>query len=181
MSFFLIRHAKPEIDTTLPASEWRLSHQGKLDALKFAKDSLPNEIDLLISSFEPKAIETAQIMASERSIQAVIAGGLQEHARENIPYFPNPEHFQRHIKDLFAQPDECVFGTESATQALSRIQEAISTLLKKYPNKTVGFVTHGTVLSLLSGLVNKTDSFKIWRKLTLPDIKKIEKEKIYGN
>jgi broad specificity phosphatase PhoE len=177
MTFFLIRHAQPEIDTTAPANEWRLSHQGKMDAKQFSVDNLPREISLLISSYEPKAIETAKIMGTASGIESIIAGGLEEHHRENILFIQNPAHFQRHVKNMFSQPDKCVFGSESANQASNRFQKSIATLLAQYPEDTIGFITHGTVISLLMGVVNSKVSYDIWDKLKLPDFRQINIDK----
>lgn len=175
MTFYLIRHGKPEIDTTIPSSEWRLSHSGINEIRNFAKSNFPEEIELLISSYEPKAVETAQLISQNLGIPSMIAAGLEEHKRENVQHFPNPEHFERHLRNFFAQPDECVFGTESATQALIRFQTTIASLLSQYSSKTIGFISHGCVISVLISAMESTDGYIEWHRLQMPDLIKIRK------
>ena len=65
------------------------------------------------SSTEPKAIETAQIVASEFSVPVEIADGLEEHHRDNVPFL-SKEVFEEAVERFFRCPDRLVLGTETA-------------------------------------------------------------------
>lgn len=163
-----IRHAAPETDSTAPASEWRLSHAGRAAARALAEELRPIGLTRLISSFEPKAVETAQILGRELMIPTVIAAGLHEHDRSNLGFVPAQERFEALVRDLFARPAERVFGLESADEAHARFQSAVTRLLEENPGETLGIVSHGTVISLLLSRANGLDGFSFWQGLSMP-------------
>ncbi|KAA3644664.1 MAG: histidine phosphatase family protein [Chloroflexi bacterium] len=164
----LIRHSQPEQDTTAPASEWRLSHQGRQLCQSLAEALKVYEPTRLISSMEPKAVETAQITARHLGVPSEIAFGLHEHDRSNVGYIPDGERFETIISDMFAKVDEKVFGAETANQALGRFSDAVNGLLGEYSDESIGMVTHGTVMSLLVAAHNDIDAYKFWKSLTMP-------------
>lgn len=166
-----IRHAAPETDSTAPASEWRLSHGGRAAARALAEELRPLGLTRLISSFEPKAVETAQILGRELLIPTVIAAGLHEHDRSNMGFVPARERFEALLGELFAQPTERVFGLESADEAYARFETAVTRLLEENPGETLGIVSHGTVISLLLSRANDLDGFAFWQGLSMPGVK----------
>lgn len=170
MTIILIRHAHSQQDTTLPANEWRLSGKGRESCKALAERLSAHGLTRLVSSMEPKAIETAQLTARGLGVSAEIAFGLHEHDRSNVGFVPAQERLESMIRDLFAKPDECVFGTESGAQAGARFAAAIAQLEAQYPGETLGVVTHGTVLSLFVGMHYEVDTFAFWQRLEMPDV-----------
>ena len=156
----LIRHSITQQDPTLPSAEWRLSHQGRQACKALADALIPFSPSIIVSSMEPKAIETAQLTAGLLEIPAEIAAGLQEHDRSALGFVPSKEQFELHIKELFDTPGNVMFGTESADQAHDRFSAALAQLLKSYPDDTLAVVTHATVLSLFVARINNIDPFE---------------------
>ncbi len=141
----LVKHSVPEIVQSLPAREWKLSELGRARAGRLAellKEYLP---EVIISSKEPKARETAEIIAGIRQIKVHIADDLYEHDRSNVPYLTHSE-LQASIHEFFQKPSELVFGKETADQAHARIYRSVHSILNEHRNKTVIIVTHGTVI-----------------------------------
>lgn len=167
----LIRHAAPQADSTAPASEWRLSHAGRVAARSLAEALRPLGLTRLVSSLEPKAVETGRILGQALGIPSEIAAGLHEHDRSNMGFVPAPERFQALVQALFARPEERVFGLESADEAHDRFRTAVARLLAEAPDDTLGVVTHGTVVSLLVSRANGLDGFEFWQGLELPDFR----------
>lgn len=170
---YLIRHSYPEKDTSIPASQWRLSHQGREACKSLAEKLAPNGLTVLISSLEPKAVETAQLTAKILGIPSRIAFGLHEQDRSNIGYLPSQEQFYAKVKELMEKPDEHIFGNESANQAHLRFSLAIKTILSEYQDEIIGLVTHGTVMSLFTACENNLDPFEFWQSLEMPHIIKL--------
>jgi broad specificity phosphatase PhoE len=170
MPLILIRHAAPQSDTTIPASDWRLSHAGRESCRELAQDLQTFDLDLLVSSIEAKAVETARLTAQHLGIPSEIAFGLHEHDRANMGFIPSGERFEQLVADLFARPEEVVFGRESANQALARFEGSLALLREQYPDQILGVVTHGTVLSLLVTAHNSLDGFAFWQNLGMPHI-----------
>jgi broad specificity phosphatase PhoE len=170
----LIRHSVPEQDSSIPANQWRLSHAGREACKDLAEALKPYTPTILVSSMEPKAIETAQLVRRQLGIPAEIAAGLHEHDRSNVPYLPSQQSFNDQIKAMYDRPGERVFGLESADQAHARYAAAVNTLIENYPGETLGIVSHGTVMSLFIGRANPVDPYEFWQILEMPDFAVLE-------
>ena len=171
--FSLIRHSYPEKDTTMPANQWRLSHQGRKAAKNLAGQLKDFGLTMMISSIEAKAIETSQIVANELGIPFSIANGFHEQDRSNIGFLASKDQFESKIKKLMEKPDECVFGLESANQAYNRFHHALGGLINDFEGEKIALVTHGTVMSLFIAKTNNLDPFEFWKSLDMPTLVKI--------
>ena len=163
----LVKHSVPEIVEALPARQWTLSEEGRSRARKLAEMLLLYEPDIIVSSVEPKARETAFILAEELGLIVHSVEGLHEHDRSSTPYYSS-EDFQKLVQDFFRKPDRPVFGSETASQALVRFQVAVQSIQKSYKDKIVMIVSHGTVISLFVSWLTSCDGYVLWQKLGLP-------------
>src|SRR5215208_891773 len=112
----LVRHSVPEIEVNRPANTWKLSDEGKLRAHRLAEELESLEPAVIVSSNEPKAKETAEIVSGHLRIDMQILPGLHEHDRSHVPYLSH-DAFQTLVHDFFQMPGELVFGNETADQA----------------------------------------------------------------
>ena len=78
----LVKHSMPEIERDKPASTWKLGDVGRHRAGVLADQLRSFSTDLIWSSPEPKAVETADILAATFDVPVKTAGGLEEHHRE---------------------------------------------------------------------------------------------------
>jgi broad specificity phosphatase PhoE len=115
-------------------------------------------------STEPKARETADLIAAELGLEVTESSALRETARRTVPWL-EPEAFRRAMQTLFERPDEVVFGEESAADALARFSAVADGL----DERTI-VVSHGTVISLYAAQRMGEDGFAIWSRLQLPDL-----------
>jgi broad specificity phosphatase PhoE len=143
----LARHSVPEIKEDKPAHTWKLSEEGKSRAQELAEQLRPFAPDVLVCSNEPKAKETAEIVAHHLQLDVQVVPDLHEHDRSNAPYLSH-DAFQQSIRAFFQNPDQLVFGRETANQAHARFYQAVHAILDKHRNKTIILVTHRTVISL---------------------------------
>ena len=164
-----MRHSEVVQQPGVPSNEWRLSENGRTLAAQLAPQLRPYSPTRIITSEEPKAVETGQIVAAELGLPWHTASGLHEHARHNVPYFATREEFETAVARFFAHPNQLVFGNETATQALMRMETAVTAQHAAYPHDTLILVTHGTVLTLyFCHHTPHLDPFTFWRNLTLP-------------
>jgi broad specificity phosphatase PhoE len=163
----LVRHSLTLQDPDVPSPSWRLSAEGRRRCEPLAATIAPFEPELFVCSTEPKARETAELAAAilDRPVQTV--DGLQEHERPNVPLMEQGR-FQSLIEDLFARPDDIVFGAESATTALERFSRAINGLLVQHPQGALAVVTHATVLSLFVASTTGRNPHDVWTRLGMP-------------
>jgi broad specificity phosphatase PhoE len=163
----LVKHSIPEIEEARPANTWKLSKEGRLRAQRLAEQLGSFEPEVILSSNEPKAIETAEIVASRPQLDPHIGPDLHEHDRGNERYLAH-DTFQASIREFFQKPDELVFGRETATQAHTRFYRALHSILNEHVNKTIIVVTHGTVISLFVSRLTGSSDLELWNTLSLP-------------
>jgi broad specificity phosphatase PhoE len=166
-TLILVKHSLPEVNENIPAREWKLSAEGKARCKRLAECLANYQPDHIISSVEPKARESAELVAQELGLSASVFEGLHEHDRSNTGYL-SKEQFQESVRDFFAQPRELVFGNETADGAYQRFQTAIDSILSQFPNQTVVVVAHGTVISLYVSHLTGISASSLWKELGLP-------------
>lgn len=164
----LVRHARVDTDPGAPASTWKLSQRGRDEVARFAPVLATYNPARILTSNEPKAVETGQILADALGLPVSARPGLQETDRETAPWYEKSSDFQAAIQRLFENPDDIVFGEESASDALHRFQAAVSSLIADYPDQSLAVVTHGTILSLFVAHHNAIDPIPFWKSLTMP-------------
>jgi broad specificity phosphatase PhoE len=163
----LVKHSVPEIVESLPSQEWKLSELGRARAERLAEKLRHYQPEVIISSNEPKAKETAEIIARIHQLELHVAEDLHEHDRSNVTYLAHNE-FQAFVREFFQKPGELVFGRETADQAHARFYRSVHLILNEHTNKTVVIVTHGTVLSLFVSRLTGSSDFELWNMLGLP-------------
>jgi broad specificity phosphatase PhoE len=163
----LVKHARPEKLEGVDSHEWPLSAQGKADTAKLASLLQSRTYAAVITSSEPKAAETGDLLAAALSLTATRNPGLNEHDRSNVPLMKTPE-FVSAIANFFRRPTQLVLGNETARQALKRFELAMDDVLAKHPTGDLLIVSHGTVLALWIAQYAQTDPYETWRKMGLP-------------
>lgn len=167
-TLILIKHTLPEIVKDLPPVKWRLSGEGRRRCALLAERLSGYHPMEIYSSHEPKAVETAMLLARAWSALFEIRDGFQEHDR-SVPRFLSDEEFDQTIQSVFREPDTpCVLGTETGNQAYARFDAAIHRLVEDAKEQTAIVVTHGTVLSLFVSRYNLIDPYPLWCQLDLP-------------
>lgn len=164
----LVKHSLPEIVETLPARAWRLSQEGRARAGRLAERIHSYQPEKIVSSPEPKAVETAQIVATACGLELHLLDDLHEHDRSTVPFLSRPE-FENGVQEFFNKPDALVFGRETANQAGERFSSAVTAVLaENQASSTIVIVSHGTVISLFLSRLTGRPAYPIWSDLGLP-------------
>ena len=164
----MVRHSLPTIIPNLPAKEWRLSAIGRRRCIRLAERLRSHSPQVVVSSTEPKALETAQIVGELLDIPVETRERLHEHERPDVQFFEDRAEFEARVARFFAEPDRLVLGRETADQAHIRFSRAVENAVETHPSKTVAISTHGTVMTLLVTRANDLDPFSFWSQLGLP-------------
>ena len=162
----LIKHARPQIDPRRPSEEWELGDEGRQGAAALVERLRRQEFDHLVSSTEPKALQTAQIVGRELNRPVEQATDLHEHDRRDVPHMDSRE-FISMIALFFKEPDRLVLGHETADEAAARFEAAVDRVLEKTTGD-VAIVSHGTVISLFAHRRAGLEPFALWRRMGLP-------------
>jgi 2,3-bisphosphoglycerate-dependent phosphoglycerate mutase len=163
----LIKHAPPQVEAGVSSHDWKLSAAGREKAAALADRLRPHAPSTVFTSDEPKAVETAQIVARALGVPHEVAADLHEHDRSNVPQMPTRE-FISSVALFFKRPTELVLGRETAEQARRRMTVAMDRILSANEGRDVAVVTHGTVLALYLAPLLEGDEFDLWRRLGLP-------------
>ena len=163
----LVKHSLPEIAEDLPANEWELSDEGRILARKLAVRLNGFRPELIISSVEPKAKQTAEIIAAEHDLELQFIEGLHEHDRSKVGYL-HRDQFQAAVCEFFEEPGRLIFGSETADACHARFQQAVHSILDQNFGKTVVIVAHGTVISLFVSRLTGISGWSLWNELALP-------------
>ena len=168
-TLILIKHAAPEVVPGVPPEQWRLSERGRASCAALATVLRPHAPAVIISSGEPKAAETGELLADASGVPFHTAPGLHEHDRSNVPHMRSGD-FISSMEVLFRKPDQLVLGKETASGALKRFRNALDDVTEQYggQNKTLAVVSHGTVIALLLEQCGGRRGFDVWRAMKLP-------------
>jgi broad specificity phosphatase PhoE len=156
------------MNSAVPARDWRLSAEGRRRCLTLAQNLLPYAPAIIVSSLEPKAAETASLMADYFRLPFAQVAGLHEHDRSNSGFLP-PDEFKAAVEAFFAHPDELVMGQETAVQAQTRFIQAVEGVIARSSGGgNIALVAHGTVITLFVAAYNRIVPFPFWQSLSLP-------------
>lgn len=163
----LVKHSLPAIDPAVPAREWHLSDVGRERCQALAGRLAAYGPDVIVTSLEPKAIETAQIVADVLGLPFVTAPDLHEHDRSHVG-FETRERFEQQVAEFFLKPDQLVFGAEAADQAHRRFADAAHNLIEEHAEENLLVIAHGTVITLFVSHAAQVEPFALWKRLGLP-------------
>jgi broad specificity phosphatase PhoE len=169
----LIKHASPQVDPNIAPERWELSEQGRSRCAALAEAIRPYSPAVIVSSSEPKAEQTAQLVAAELRVKFEEGADLYEHDRSNVPHMSGRE-FISMMELLFRRPGELVLGDETADEAADRFELAVEQVLSAHPDGNAAIVSHGTVIALLLARRGAGRGFQIWREMGLPSFAVLE-------
>jgi 2,3-bisphosphoglycerate-dependent phosphoglycerate mutase len=146
----------------LPVETWPLSDLGHEQAQKLAALPFWQDVQIICSSTEPKALQTAQIVATRRNLPIEPILDLRELRRSGDPV---PD-YEAAVQAALQNPSSSVNGWEPAGEAQTRTVTAIERLLILHEDKTLAVVSHGLVLTLyLADLTDTAPTLDLWKSL----------------
>ena len=168
MNLVLVKHAQPILDAAVPASLWRLSPEGEVQARHLARRLEEFRPLFLASSSEPKAMRTGEIVAAALGVPMRAVPGLEEFDRPALPLMSPAAHEELNAP-IFDDPSVVVLGRESGAQALARFTAGVTMALDSASQAgNLVIVAHGTVISLFVAAHNDIDPKALWKRLTCP-------------
>lgn len=163
----LVKHASPLIAPDVVSHRWVLSSEGRGQCDWLASELRGAGVSRLYTSVEPKALETAALVAVSLGLDVRPRPGLQENDRTGFGFWPQDE-LRLRIRRYFDEPANLVVGTETAQAAQQRFDSAIRAMLHEAPDEIIAVVTHGTVLTSFVAKHNAIEPFDLWSALVTP-------------
>ena len=115
-----LTHPEVEIDPNVPVPLWTLSAIGRKRVHALAHAGWLAGTTEIIASGEPKAIETAEILAAALGLAVEVREAMHENDRAATCYLPPPQ-FEVVASHFFAAPGDSVRGWEPARAAQARL------------------------------------------------------------
>ena len=163
----LVRHSIPAIDPATPARDWVLSSAGVTAAEDLAGRMDGFEMTAIVSSDEPKARQTAEILAHAHNWRLDCDPDLREHDRSTLGFLPRAD-FEAGIARLFANPGDLVFGSETADAVRTRFKAAVARAHRANAGGDLLLVTHGTAMTLYLAQMAEIEPLSFWQAMTMP-------------
>jgi len=163
----LVKHAPVRIDPGVISHRWVLSKEGRRRCDWLAEELQLRGVSRLYASLEPKALETAALVAVRLGLALEPRPNLHENDRSGLG-FQSAVELRRRLREFFERPADVVIGNETAIAALQRFVEAIASIVSEGQCQTLAVVTHGTVISLFVAQHNPIAPFELWAALQLP-------------
>lgn len=163
MVLHLVRHGRPVVDPTVPASSWELD-PAAYDEVWALRDRLPAAATWYCSP-EAKAVATAQLLTDG---EVGVLDDLREHERAAGWL----EDFPAVVERAFAAPEHpAAPGWEPLSDCRERVVRRVRGLLDVHRGEDLVLVGHGTAWTLVvAGLVDAPPDLARWRRSTMPDL-----------
>jgi len=160
-----VRHAMPAVDERADPSAWHLDDATRAHARAWAdRLEVGDGIGVLVSSTEPKALETAAAIAERWPADVVGDARLREAAR---PWIGTGYRAVAHRYLRGEAPD----GWEPHAEVAARVRAAVQDARDAAHGAPVVVVSHGLALSIHLGdrLGVDFDRESFWSRLAFPD------------
>lgn len=162
-TLYFLRHGKTKVDSATPISQWLLSEVGEAQAGELAKSGIFDETDVIISSTEQKAIDTAKPIADKLGLEIQQEGNLSELNRDEGK-FVSPEEYENLVEQAMTNREKSISNWETASHALARFTQAIEKIDGQHEGKNILIVGHGFTINLyFAQLLNELD--KVYERL----------------
>jgi broad specificity phosphatase PhoE len=163
----LVRHSAPQVVPGTPQNRWSLSPEGHAAAHALAQRLRTFSPPVILSSPEPKALETATAIAAALGRPVQEEPDLREHDRASLGYLDRAV-LEAGVAQLFTTGDELVFGDESAQAVFNRMDRAVRSAQADAAGADALLVTHGTAMAILLARRCGLDPLAFWRTLAAP-------------
>lgn len=182
-TFYFLRHAEAKIDSNITISNWSLSDKGEKQAQQRTEEGIFDEVEIIFSSNEKKAYQTAQPIAKKLGISITQVSELDELNRDKGNFLSSSD-YEKSIEYCLKHKTESVNNWETSQHALGRFEKKINEINRQYKNKKILIVGHGFTINMyfakLLGNLDKTyerlqkNNFADWgvikNKMVIKDI-----------
>jgi broad specificity phosphatase PhoE len=147
-TLILLRHAETKIDKKKLISKWILTEKGQRDANNLLSSDLFQDVDIIITSGEEKAFQTAYTLSKRLNKIIIRDKNLNEISRDKGGYLKSKDEYRKTMKLCVEDRAHSYNNWETANHAIKRFSNAIHKIDLKYSNKKILIVTHGGVINL---------------------------------
>jgi len=171
MKLVFIRHSKTDRNPQVPITCWGLAGSGIELAKELSENEVIRNLDVVYSSFQTKALETAVLLAKPNAIPIKADDRLTEVTSFTGPFESDFDTYTKNVHDFYSGDVTRISGGETKTEALERFNSALESIAKEESDKDfVGIISHGNILTLFSALYKDVDCYKLHTQIKQPDV-----------
>jgi len=147
-TLLLVRHAETKVDENTVISKWLLTEKGQRDAINLFSSDLFDDVDIIITSGEEKAFQTAYTLAERLHKKIIRDKNLNEILRDQGRFLKSKDEYLKTMKLCVENRTQSYNNWETANHALERFSKRIQEIDLNYSYKKILFVAHGGVINL---------------------------------
>jgi broad specificity phosphatase PhoE len=171
MKFVFIRHSKTDRNPEVPYICWGLTEEGIQLAVDLSRTHTIKDIDVMYSSFQTKALESAVILCKPNVIPIKADNGLTEVTSFTGKYEKDFIKYTKNVHDYYFDVIDRIGNGETKAEALKRFNETLESIALVEADKAyVGIITHGNILTLFSAQYTEADCYELHLKIKQPDV-----------
>ena len=178
-TFYFLRHAKTIVDENRKVSEWVISEEGKMNAVRIANKVFRQAFDYIYSSSEKKALQTAEPFAKKYDLKIIQCFEFRELDRDRGGFLEMDKYLEN-VELTFKNRERIYDNWETGSSALQRFYKKYQEIDKEHENKKILIVSHGLILNLFFAYI--LDEFDIifhrWKNTLFCGYGIIDKETI---
>lgn len=169
MNIVLIRHSKSLVNPNIPITTWGLSLEGVALAEKLSGIPQIRLLDVVYSSLQPKALETAVLATKNRGVPIKTDDRLTE-STSFTNKFLSLELLEQNTKIYYSDKRLGFNNGENFEESVARFNLAIKDITKEESNrKNVGIVSHGNILTAFASQFVEKDIYEMHENMKYPD------------
>ncbi len=146
-----------------------MSEEGVALAKKLSKLRQVNTLDIVYTSLQTKALETAVLATKNTGIPIKTDTRLTE-TTSFTNKFVSLEQLQENTKKYYSNTNVSINNGETQEEALSRFNEALRDITKLKDKDNIGIVSHGNILASFSTQYIHMDALELIVRIKQPDI-----------
>lgn len=146
-TIYFLRHGKTKVDANTPISQWLMHPTGAEQAQQLAETDVFKDIEIIITSTEQKAVDTAQPIAQKLGLEIQQVPELSELDRDKGGFMP-AEEYEEMAQQALTNLHVPAGNWESAQHALDRFSAAVQKIDSTYTNKKILIVGHGYTINM---------------------------------
>ena len=172
MNFVFIRHSKTDRNPQIPIACWGLTEGGVELAKELSQKDFIKSLDVLYTSFQTKALETAVLLAKPNAVPIKANDGLTEVTSFTGPFEEDFALYTKNVHDFYDDDLDRIGDGETKTEALERFNTTLESISKIENGKEfIGIVTHGNILALFSAQYRDgADPYVLHAAIEQPDV-----------
>ena len=173
MKITLIRHSKTLIEPEKAITQWGLADEGIEKAKILSGNHLIKDIQVLYSSLQTKALETALYLAKPNGIPIRTNNDFTEISSFTTRFISKEEGYDQGVYDFYHDKVDRIAGGETYGEALTRFNNALEAVIEvetKRGVENIGIVSHGVILSYFTPQYADVTPYDLLNKIQMPDI-----------